>query len=104
MVLEMQRRAEKGQGDGQGTTGQGSQCASYFRAHSEASKARPAPSDLSSLFRCSRRPSLGSFSLLSLKHVELRLGQGAFLPPSSTLSSLLLEHLQLDLCEVGALC
>ena len=50
------------------------------------SKAGLAPSDLSSLFRYSRLPSVDSFSLLSLKHVELRLGQGAFLPPSSTLS------------------
>lgn len=67
------------------------------------SDSRPAPSDLASLFRYSRRPSLDSFSLLSLKHVELRLGQGAFLPASSALGSLLLEHLQLDLHEVGAL-
>lgn len=63
------------------------------------SEAQPAPSDLSSLFRYSRRPSLDSFSLLSLKHVELRFGQGAFLPSSSTVGSLLLEHLQLDLRE-----
>lgn len=34
---------------------------------------------------------------------ETRLGQGAFLPPSSAPGSLLLEHLQPDLHEVGAL-
>lgn len=67
------------------------------------SEARTAPSDLASLFQYSRHPSLDSFSLLSLKHVELRLGQDAFLPPSPALGSLLLEHLQLDLHEVGAL-
>lgn len=94
----MQRRAGKGQDDGQGTTAHGSRCASYFWVHSEARRGPASPSNLASLFRYSRRP-----SLLSLKHDELRLGQGAFLPPSSALGSLLLEHVQPDLHEVGAL-